>query len=199
MFILSRLTDLIRLSPDQFNKNPKKSIINELNKKYANKIVQNLGLVISVWDLIKVEDGLLKPGDGASFIKVELTVVVFRPFVGEILTGWIEECTSDGIKVKMEFFNDIFIPKNLLFEGSEFSINDKAWIWDADGTKLYLDINEKIRFRVEEEIFINVKPKGPNIEDNNDEDEDKDEKNKPSYVLIGGCQTDGMGCVSWWD
>jgi DNA-directed RNA polymerase III subunit RPC8 len=203
MFILSRLTDLIRIAPDQFNKNQKKALINELNKKYANKIINNLGLVISVWDLIKVDHGQLKPGDGAMYIKCEVTVVVFRPFVGEILTGWIEKCTSEGIKVKMEFFNDIFIPKNLLFEGSEYSINDNAWIWDADGTKLYLDVNEKIRFRVEEEIFINVKPKGPDNEEqekqNDESNEDNEEKNQPSYVILGGCQTDGMGCVSWWD
>lgn len=203
MFVLSRLSDLIRIPPDQFNKKAKNSLIAELNKKYANKIINNLGLVVSVWDLIKVDDGLLKPGDGASFIKCVVRVVVFRPFVGEILTGWIEKCTPEGLKIKMEFFNDIFIPKNLLFEGSEYSINDNAWIWDADGTKLYLDINEKIRFRVEEEIFVNVKPKGPNIEDSqktNDDENNNDYENKqPSYVILGGCQTDGMGCVSWWD
>lgn len=205
MFILSRLSDLIRIPPDQFNKEARKAILYELNKKYANKIIQNLGLVISVWDLIKIDDGLLKPGDGASFIKCEVRVVVFRPFVGEILTGWIEKCTPDGIKVKMEFFNEIFIPKNLLFEGCEFSINDNAWIWNADGTKLYLDINEKIRFRVEEEIFVNVKPKGPlsidgtTIINNDENDEDEEVNKKPSYALLGSCQTDGMGVVSWWD
>ncbi len=198
MFVLSRLSDLIRIPPDQFNRKPKKAIIGELNKKYANKVVNNLGLVICVWDLIKVDDGLLKPGDGASFIKCEVRVVVFRPFVGEILTGWIEKCTPEGIKVKMEFFNDVFIPKALLFEGSEFSLNDNAWIWDADGTKLYLDVNEMIRFRVEEEIFVNVKPKGPNLE-NEEPTQEELEDRKPSYAILGSCQTDGMGCVSWWD
>jgi len=209
MFILSRISDLIRIPPDQFNKDARKAILFELNKKYANKIIPNLGLVISIWDLIKVDDGLLKPGDGASFIKIECRVVVFRPFVGEILTGWIEKCTPEGIQVKMGFFNEIFIPKNLLFEGSEFSINENAWIWNADGTKLYMDINEKIRFRIEEEIFVNVKPTGPlsidgtpitnNNNDDDDDDDDKDEKKQPSYAILGSCQTDGMGLVSWWD
>ncbi|CCH40848.1 DNA-directed RNA polymerase III subunit [Wickerhamomyces ciferrii] len=206
MFILSRLSDLIRIPPDQFNKEPKKALLNELHKKYSNKIIQNLGFVVSVWDLIKIDDGLLKPGDGGSYIKCIVRVIVFRPFVGEILTGWIDKCTPDGLKIKMAFFDDIFIPKAALFEGCEFSLNDNAWIWNADGAQLYLDVNEKIRFRVEQEIFRNVKPKGPTSIDGtvitNDDDEDNDNENaeKPSsYAILGSCQADGMGLVSWWD
>lgn len=202
MFILSKISDLIRIPPDQLNRDSKKAVTNELNKKYANKIVHNLGLVISIWDLIKIDDGMLKPGDGASYIKCEFRCIVFRPFIGEVLTGWIDKCTPEGIKVKMEFFNDIFIPKNLLFEGSEFSLNENAWIWntsDDPNDALYLDVNEKIRFRVEEEIFVNVKPKGPNNNIENKDDEENEENTKPSFALLGSCQTDGMGCVSWWD
>ncbi|KAH3679681.1 hypothetical protein WICMUC_000821 [Wickerhamomyces mucosus] len=200
MFILSRLSDLIRIPPDQFNKEAQTSIIYELNKKYANKVVHNLGLIISVWDLIKVDDGLIKPGDGSSFIKCEIRVVVFRPFVGEILTGWIEKCSPEGLFIKCEFFNDIFIPKNMLFPDCEYNINENAWIWKPDEeTNLYLDINEKIKFRVEEEIFINVKPKGPKLENETEPTPEEEANKKPSYAILGSCQTDGMGCVSWWE
>lgn len=43
-------------------------------------------------------------------------LVVFRPFVGEVLVGWVSSCTEEGLNVKMEFFDDIHIPKHLLFE-----------------------------------------------------------------------------------
>ncbi|KAH3673402.1 hypothetical protein WICPIJ_009790 [Wickerhamomyces pijperi] len=200
MFILSRLSDLIRIPPDQFHKEAQTSIIYELNKKYANKIVHNLGLIVSVWDLIKVDDGLIKPGDGSSYIKCEVRVVVFRPFVGEVLTGWIEKCSPEGIYVKCEFFNDIFIPKDMLFQNCEYNINESAWIWKMDeDTSLYLDVNEKINFRVEKEIFLNIKPKGPKLYDDEEPEEETLETKKPKYSVIGSCQADGMGCVSWWE
>lgn len=41
---------------------------------------------------------------------------MFRPFVGEVLVGWVSSCTEEGLNVKMEFFDDIHIPKHLLFE-----------------------------------------------------------------------------------
>jgi len=50
------------------------------------------------------------------FFTATFRLVVFRPFVGEILIGWVSSCTEEGLNVKMEFFDDIFIPKHLLFE-----------------------------------------------------------------------------------
>lgn len=164
MFQLSVISDLTRIPPKLFNLPRLVAIKQELNGKYANRVVPKLGLVISIWDVLEVDDGMLKPGDGAIFIKVRFRCVVFKPFVGEVLTGWVESCSEEGIKINMEFFNDIFIPKSLIFENSYYSPKENAWIWPMDkDNKLYLDINEKIHFRVEQEIFNDIKPKGPEI------------------------------------
>ncbi|VEU19350.1 DEKNAAC100853 [Brettanomyces naardenensis] len=204
MFQLSVLSDLTRIPPNLFSLPRLAAIKQELNGKYANKVIPKLGLVISVWDILEVEDGLLKPGDGAIYIKVRFRCILFRPFVGEVLTGWIESCSEDGIRVNMEFFNDIFIPKSLIFENSIYSPKENAWIWEMDSeNRLYLDVNEKINFRVEEEVFNDVKPKGPenplSVYENVNGDAKEEKANAtPPYALVASCQTDGMGCVSWW-
>lgn len=177
MFQLSLVSDLTKIPPNLFNIPRHSAIRQELNDKYANKVIPKLGLVIAVWDILDVEDGLLKPGDGAIFMKVKFRCIVFKPFVGEVLTGWVESCTPDGIKVNMEFFDDIFIPKSLIFENAYYK--DNAWVWPMDEEdNLYIDVNEKINFRIEEEVF--------------------NEPKKPPYALVASCQTDGMGCLSWW-
>ncbi|GMG50222.1 unnamed protein product [[Candida] boidinii] len=81
---------------------------------------------------MEIDDGLLKPGDGATFVNVKFRCVVFKPFVGEVLTGWIEKITETGIKVNLEFFNDIFIPKKFIFDSSEYSKDENAWVWSVD-------------------------------------------------------------------
>lgn len=205
MFQLSIISDLTRIPPKMFSLPRLVAIKQELNGKYANKVIPKLGLVIAVWDVLKVDDGMLKPGDGSIYIKVVFRCVVFKPFVGEVLTGWIESCSEEGIKVNMEFFNDIFIPKSLLFENSVYSPKDNAWVWQMDeDNKLYLDVNEKINFRVEEEVFNDVRPKGPENptafdDDSKKESEQKKKHSTPPYALVASCQTDGMGCVSWWE
>lgn len=197
MFQLTKISDLIRIPPHLFNLSREKALKQELHVKYANKIIPKVGFVIAVWDIINYEKGLFKPGDGAMYITVEFHLVVFRPFVGEVLTGWIEECKADGLKINMGFFNDIFIPRSLLFENANFHPEDNAWIWEMDEeTKLYLDVNEKINFRVEELIFTNVKPVKPGEESNT---ADGAEMKTPSFAIIASAQTDGMGCCSWWE
>ncbi|ODV59737.1 DNA-directed RNA polymerase III subunit RPC25 ASCRUDRAFT_77069, partial [Ascoidea rubescens DSM 1968] len=218
MFILSVISDLVKIRPDEFGIPRKKAIVRNLNKKYSNKIIPNLGLAISVWDLITVDVGLLKPGDGSIYINVKFRIVLFKPFIGEVLEGWIEESIEDGLKIKTLFFNEIFIPKDLIFENSRFDPIEKCWIWRPDlddDTLLYLDLNERIRFRIHQEIFNNIKPTGPN-DDEDDEDEEevlpnpnnsnnqnvdinqnsqaenqkpKKEPKPPAYALIASCQT----------
>lgn len=212
MFILSKIKDLVRIPPDQFHRDTISAVTHQLNNKFANKIIPHTGLCVTIYDLLEVDEGQLKPGDGASYINVTFRALVFKPFVGEVVTGWITKCTTEGIQVSLlGLFKDIFIPEKMLFEGCYFSPADNAWVWPMDEeTKLYFDINEKIRFRVEQEIFVDVKPKSPKereleeqkqqqqLEDGEENDQTPIPK-PPAYALLGSCQTDGMGLVGWWE
>ncbi|CCF59762.1 hypothetical protein KAFR_0H03520 [Kazachstania africana CBS 2517] len=204
MFILSRVNDLVRIPPDQFHRDAVSSITHQLNDRYANKVIPHVGLCVTVYDILEADEGQLKPGDGSSYVNVTFRALVFKPFVGEIVTGWISKCTAEGIQVSLlGLFDDIFIPKNMLFEGCYFEPNDLAWIWPMDEeTKLYFDVNEKVRFRVEKEIFVDVKPKAPREQEQDEQEEEAQDKaveKSPAYALLGSCQTDGMGLVSWWE
>lgn len=41
---------------------------------------------------------------------------MFRPFVGEVITGRIMAATHHGIRLSLEFFDDIFVPAHLMFD-----------------------------------------------------------------------------------
>mgnify|MGYP003365507011 FL=1 len=218
MFILSKISDLIRIPPDEFKRDTLSAITHQLNKNYANKIVPRIGLCITIYDILEVDEGQLKPGDGSAYINVTFRAMIFKPFVGEILTGWITKCTADGIKISMlGLFDDIFIPQKMMFEGCRYLPEDSAWVWPMDEeTNLYFDVNEMIRFRVEQEIFVEVKPKSPKEKEAEEEAEMKRQQallegkedstipettveKHPPYAILGSCQTDGMGLVSWWE
>lgn len=190
MYILTKLSDFIRIPPNAFNIPIKESLQDEIHKKYSNKIIVNIGLAISVWDILDVKEGLLRPGDGGLFVEIQFRMIVWKPFIGEILEGTVLDCSLEGIKVNLGFFDEIFIPQSYLFENCEFKGVEKAWVWKPDeDTELFIDIGEKVRFRIEQEVFYNVKPKVGEVQ----------EKTTPPYVIYASCQTDGMGCVSWWD
>ncbi|CAN6650298.1 DNA-directed RNA polymerase III subunit RPC8 [Trichomonascus vanleenenianus] len=191
MYVLTKISDIIPLQPTSFSRPTHDALEDAINSKYANKVLHNTGLCVCVHDIEKIEDGMIRPGDGAAYVKCVFRLVVFRPFIGEVLVGWISSCTDQGINVKMEFFNDIHIPKSMLFEDCHFIPSEQAWIWKLGDDKLYLDVNEKIRFRVEQEIFTEQHPAKPGATEDQP-------KQAPPYAIVGSCQTDGMGLVTWW-
>mmetsp|Transcript_24594 Transcript_24594/g.36221 ORF Transcript_24594/g.36221 Transcript_24594/m.36221 type:complete len:158 (+) Transcript_24594:128-601(+) len=81
-------------------------------------------------------------------------MVVFRPFIGEIIVGKIAACREDGIRVSLDFFDDIVIPTMHLQAPSEYVPRRKCWIWRFDeddesgGIEFPMQAGDKIRFRV---------------------------------------------------
>ncbi|KAI9102688.1 hypothetical protein DFS34DRAFT_565204, partial [Phlyctochytrium arcticum] len=139
MFVLSLIKDNVRTAPAEFGRPRGEALTNELNRKYANKILHDVGFCIRVWDIIEATDEVVHMvQDGSSQTKVTFRMVVFRPFKGEILTGKVlSNHATEGLKgmcspylvtmccwltfciVSMEFFSDITIPPAFLQAGTE--------------------------------------------------------------------------------
>lgn len=87
MYVLAEMKDIVHVKPWQFNQDLKLVIENELNFKFANKVVYELGLCIALFDIKHIEDSYVFPGDGCSHTRVTFRYIVFRPFLEEILVG----------------------------------------------------------------------------------------------------------------
>ncbi|KAM3444600.1 hypothetical protein NHJ13734_001250 [Beauveria thailandica] len=83
MFILTKISDLVQIAPEDFSKRSIIAIEDNINAKYANKMVT-----------------------------VEFRMIVFRPFKGEVIIGRIRSSTPAGINVRTDFFDDIFVPNH---------------------------------------------------------------------------------------
>jgi len=156
MFILITISDIIRIPPEDFTFETA-GLIYQLELKYANKILHDVGLVIKVHDILSLGEAFVHPGDGASVLTVVARLVVFRPFIGEILTGKIKGSTEDGLVVSMHFFDHIFIPKENLPYPSTFDPTTWQWRWtyetlgetNSDSVvHLWMELDSKIKFMV---------------------------------------------------
>ncbi|EDV27426.1 uncharacterized protein TRIADDRAFT_53108 [Trichoplax adhaerens] len=67
MFVLCCMKDTIRIKPHLFRLDIHYVIEEQLNKKFANKVVHNVGLCIGVYDILSISDSYVLPGDGSSF------------------------------------------------------------------------------------------------------------------------------------
>ena len=158
MFVLTVLRDVVRVAADKFDRELLEVLAEELDKKYANKVIVDTGMCICVHDFLSVEDAMLYPADGGAHHPVVFRCVVFRPFVGEVAVGTITGANKDGIKVSLDFFDDVFVPSYLLPQPAEYDSRAKLWVWKYEGSEEggIFSTHEQVRFRVESISFSQV-------------------------------------------
>ncbi|KAL7628280.1 DNA-directed RNA polymerase III complex subunit Rpc25 [Parahypoxylon ruwenzoriense] len=173
MFILTKIADLVQIAPDKFGKPSRISIEDAINAKYANRVIQKIGLCICMYDLLWASDGLIGHGNGGVHVNVEFRMIVFRPFKGETIFGRITRASQDGI------------------DSSDH--NENAWIWIFDGQPMWYDKNEMVRLQVLDELWQDQTP-----ESTEQEAIDKAKKLSP-YSIQGTMMKEGLGVCLWWD
>ncbi|KAI4519977.1 hypothetical protein K525DRAFT_225977 [Schizophyllum commune Loenen D] len=222
MFQLSIIKDTVPIHPSDFGVPAQEAIITELNKKYANRVLHNVGLGICVFDLSQASEGKVRYGDGMLWYKVVFRLVVFRPFTSEVVLGKVKSSDEDGIRVSLNFFDDVYIPAMYLPQPSAFDPNERAHFWlpnppenpseteplsvhvlldTPTDTRMYIDAGEVIRMRVEADEFYDDEP-GPvqKPEINGPVKAAPTGENKrPPYTIICSIGEQGLGPTAWWN
>ncbi|KAG9031868.1 DNA-directed RNA polymerase III subunit rpc25 [Tulasnella sp. JGI-2019a] len=177
MYQLTIIKDTIALHPVTFSQPAQQALKDELNKKYADRVIPDVGLGVCVFDLLAVSEGKVRYGDGCFWHKLTFRLVVFRPFISEVIVGTIKECTEKAVIVSTGFFDDIIVPASLLPHPHAYDPNEKTHFWlaseaetepteaemlDSELTdRLYLDCGEIVRVRVENDEFYDDEPGPP--------------------------------------
>ncbi|KAF8194670.1 RNA polymerase III subunit Rpc25-domain-containing protein [Pholiota molesta] len=210
MFCLSVLKDTVAVHPTNFGAPPEDALIAELNKKYANRVLHDVGLCICVFDLAEAGEGKVRYGDGFLWYRVVFRLVVFRPFTSEVIVAKVKSSDEDGIRLTVGFFDDIYIPVAYLPQPSAFDPNERAHFWlpDSDLTsptalldtpvaaRMYIDQGEVLRARVESDAFCDDEPGPPRVAEGV---QVKHETKRPPYVVCCSIAEQGLGPVVWWN
>ena len=112
--------------------------------KFSNRILLNVGLCVTFYDFISIGDPYLYPGEGSAMQIVKFRMVVFRPFIGEIMTGKLVGSSKEGLKISVEFFEGILIPAALLQAPCVFNPVDGLWTWKYDDNDFVMDIGQEV-------------------------------------------------------
>ncbi|EEF41404.1 DNA-directed RNA polymerase III subunit RPC8 isoform X3 [Ricinus communis] len=194
MFYLSEIEHTLRLPPSLLSLPLQDAVKKELEIIFLDKVIANLGLCISVYDVTHIDGGFIFPGDGASTYTVRFRIVVFRPFVGEIIVAKLKESNNDGLRLSLGFFDDIYIPSHRLPKPS-YSQQDPEnryqaiWIWEfvSEDNKMEFNIDglDEIKFRVDSVKYPPVPL-------------EQQEKPFAPMVITGSIDDEGLGPVSWW-
>lgn len=60
----TKIADLVEIAPEDFRKKSGTAIEDNINAKYANKVIQKIGLCICLYDILWTSEGLIGHGTG---------------------------------------------------------------------------------------------------------------------------------------
>eukprot|EP00475_Leptophrys_vorax_P032346 TRINITY_DN4979_c0_g1_i2.p1 TRINITY_DN4979_c0_g1~~TRINITY_DN4979_c0_g1_i2.p1 ORF type:complete len:228 (-),score=67.14 TRINITY_DN4979_c0_g1_i2:1166-1849(-) len=208
MFIRLGIEDTIKIRCYQLESGKfSEHLEDELHAKYSNKVIPGQGLVIAVRDYEHIGSPFIYPGQGNVHIKVKFGVIVFRPFVDEIMQGSIRFSDPTGMLISTGFFEDVFIPKDELPKPAHFNELEGLWVWKYDENDLYFEQNEMVRFRVTSVRYLDRNGKDEE-KDNNDsaatttsttsKNQQSLEAMTPVMKVLGSMIEPGLGPPRWW-
>jgi len=96
MFYKIQMEEHIRVPPKMFGADVKGAVVKAIKKKYDGFISKDLGFVIDVTSVDKIDDGVIIPSDGAAYYKTTFEIITFRPELQEVLLGKIKDITDFG-------------------------------------------------------------------------------------------------------
>ena len=91
----------------------------------------------------------LYPSEGSAIQLVKFRMVVFRPFVGEVLVGRLLSSNKEGLRVSLDFFGDVIIPNSLFPSPCSFNMHDGLWTWKYGGEEevdFVMDIGQEVGY-----------------------------------------------------
>lgn len=195
MFTLAVINDDIAVHPADFRDEFRLRLRRQIQNKYVDRIIPNVGLCIEFYDFVEIKDALVYPGDGKTsfgeaYFKVEFSVIVFQPVLDEWLVGTIAGSSQRGLTVSLGFFQDVEIPSSNLRTPYIYDATYNTWVWQYRGEtsetiNFFYKKDELVRFRVTAVHF--PEPTGP-----------KGPRHHIPMQIVGAVDRDGLGCVSWW-
>src|SRR3989344_6903408 len=101
MFYKVQVNDHIRVHPDFFKLPVDDAVTQRIKKKYEGHISKEIGIVIDVADVQDIGEGVIIPGDGASYYDVTFDLLTFKPEMQEVVLGRIKDIADFGAFINM--------------------------------------------------------------------------------------------------
>jgi len=96
MFYKIEIKDFIRVPPDLFGLPIENAIVKRVKADYEGFISKELGIVIDVSSVKDIREGIIIPGDGASYYETIFELLTFKPESQEVVLGKIKDIADFG-------------------------------------------------------------------------------------------------------
>ncbi len=101
MFYIAEVEDYIRVEPKLFGLDTREAVRQQLKITYNGFVNKDMGYVISVVDVLSVQEGVVIPGDGAVYYNSRFKLLIWRPELQELVHCMVKEVANFGAFMNM--------------------------------------------------------------------------------------------------
>ncbi len=145
MFYRTEIQDHVRVPPSLFNLSKDEAVLKQVKQDYAGYISQDLGIVIDVSEVTEVGEGIVIPGDGASYYQTTFKILTFKPEMQEIVMGRIKDIADFGAFISVGPIEGMIHISQTMDDFVSFS-KDKAL--SGKDTKRTLKVGDECKARI---------------------------------------------------
>ena len=146
MFKLITREDTIRIPPETFG-NPLEAVGHQQVKaKYEGVVDEELGYVIAVTEVRVSSIGKIIPGDGATYHKVNFSLLTFYPKIQEVVEGEVVEIADFGAFVRIGPIDALLHVSQLMDDF--ISYDEKQGVLLGKESKRRLMSGDQVRVRI---------------------------------------------------
>jgi DNA-directed RNA polymerase subunit E' len=146
VFKLVTVEDAIRIPPDKFGEDINNVGYDQLKMKYDGMVDEELGYVIAVTQIKVNPCGKIIPGDGATFHKVQFSLLTFYPKIQEVIEGEVVEIAEFGAFVRIGPVDALLHVSQLMDD--YISYDERQGVLMGKETQRKLQTGDKVRVRI---------------------------------------------------
>ncbi|MCL4404948.1 MAG: DNA-directed RNA polymerase [Candidatus Marsarchaeota archaeon] len=101
MYYNYSIKDTFKMPPEYFDNDIEEVAVEVLRNKYEGTIDKDLGVIMAIYDVRDISDGMIYPGDPATHHEVTFDILTYMPKVDEVVVGEVSELIDFGAFVRI--------------------------------------------------------------------------------------------------
>ena len=152
MYKLLKIKDVVRIPPRMFTMDPKEAAKLVLRETYEGIYDRDEGVILAVMDVEEIGQGVIVPGDGATYHEVIFNVLVWKPEMHEVVEGEVIDIAPYGAFIRIGPMDGLVHISQLMDDYVVFDEKNKQFVGKESGR--ILKLGDDVRARI---IAISVK------------------------------------------
>ncbi|MCD6525356.1 MAG: DNA-directed RNA polymerase [Thermococcus sp.] len=152
MYKLLKIKDVVRIPPRMFTMEPKEAAKLVLRQTYEGIYDRDEGVILAVMDVEEIGQGVIVPGDGATYHEVIFNVLVWKPEMHEVVEGEVIDIAPYGAFIRIGPMDGLVHISQLMDDYVVFDEKNKQFVGKESGR--ILKLGDDVRARI---IAISVK------------------------------------------